>query len=114
MKDTKGDFILLSLTLVANLTPAISRRAHNLESIQVSRVKATLFLGYCMALLDLAFKENIVTIQALFGVCCFWSEFPRCFVVSSVTLKLGGMNSVVSAERRERGSVSLSKMLGPV
>lgn len=31
------------------LTPAISRRAHNLDPIQVSRMKATLFAVGCMA-----------------------------------------------------------------
>ncbi len=36
------------------LTPAISRRARNLETIQVSRMRATLFAVGCMALLGAA------------------------------------------------------------
>ena len=42
------------------------------------------------------------------GVClfakltyCFWPELLRCFVVCSVTLKLGGTNSVVSVGSRD-------------
>ncbi len=35
-------------------TPAISHRKHNLESIQVSRMKATLFVVGCMALRGIA------------------------------------------------------------
>jgi hypothetical protein len=31
---------------------------------------------------------------------CFSPEVPRCFVVWSVTLKLEGMNSLVSGERK--------------
>jgi hypothetical protein len=34
------------------LTPGITRRAFNLETIQVSRMKATLFAVGCMPLLD--------------------------------------------------------------
>jgi hypothetical protein len=47
---------LILLFREACLTPAISRRAHNLENTQVSRMKATLFAVGCMALLDLPYR----------------------------------------------------------
>jgi hypothetical protein len=36
---------------ISSITPAISRRADNLETGQVSRMKTTLFAVGCMALL---------------------------------------------------------------
>src|SRR2546421_5842518 len=56
------------------LTPAISRRARNLETIQVSRMKTTLFAVGCMALLGAAqfynFKQTTCP-----TMCCSGSTF---------------------------------------
>src|SRR2546426_3249573 len=43
---------------------------------------------------------------------CFRPELLRCFVVSSVTLKPEGMNSVASAGRRDGEFRSLSRLFG--
>src|SRR3984893_7345607 len=63
---------------------------------------------------SIARSVMLVSWEGIDGFYRFWLRLLRCFVVPSVTPKLGGMNSAVSADRSAGVSPSLFKTFSPV